>query len=108
MHLDSDMSYLWVCVLGNDFMNGGGLFEDAPLPVGEVSMPAPVEEQKPEGINWIPILCPALEHDPILYIFFMMCWQTRSWWMWFFLVLCTQTPDIFFLQKINICPLPST
>lgn len=33
---------------GNDFMNGGGLFEDAPLPVGEVSMPAPVEEQKPE------------------------------------------------------------
>lgn len=34
--------------MGNDFMNGGGLFEDAPLPVGEVSMPAPVEEQKPE------------------------------------------------------------
>lgn len=51
MHLDSDMSYLCVCVLGNDFMNGRGLFEDAPLPVGEVSMPAPVEEQKPEGIN---------------------------------------------------------
>lgn len=78
MHLDSDMSYLWVCFLGNDFMNGGGLFEDAPLPVGEVSMPAPVEEQKPEGIYWIPILWPALEHDPILYIFYMMCWQTRS------------------------------
>lgn len=38
-----------VYVTGNDFMNGGGLFEDAPLPVGEVSMPAPVEAQKPEG-----------------------------------------------------------
>lgn len=38
-----------VYVSGNDFMNGGGLFEDAPLPVGEVSMPAPVEAQKPEG-----------------------------------------------------------
>ena len=31
-------------------MNGGGLFEDAPLPVGEVSMPAPVEAEKPDGI----------------------------------------------------------
>lgn len=53
-------------------MNGGGLFEDAPLPVGEVSMPAPVEEQKPEGIYWIHVLCSTLEHDPILYIFCMM------------------------------------
>ncbi|XP_062573942.1 double-strand-break repair protein rad21 homolog isoform X2 [Saccostrea cucullata] len=33
--------------MGNDFMNGGGLFEDAPLPVGEVSMPAPLEAEKP-------------------------------------------------------------
>lgn len=50
MHLDSDISFVSLYFSGNDFMNGGGLFEDAPLPVGEVSMPAPVEEQKPEGI----------------------------------------------------------
>lgn len=69
MHLDSDMSYLWVCVLGNDFMNGGGLFEDAPLPVGEVSMPAPVEEQKPEGINSYFMSCFGAWPHPVHFLY---------------------------------------
>lgn len=44
MYFDFDMLYLCVCVLGNDFMNGGGLFEDVFLLVGEVFMLVFVEE----------------------------------------------------------------